>query len=605
VEVAPSAVESEPAVDRLIAALRDLGLSVHRGGRTQGGAGSTPFRLTIDPRSGLGADGYRLVVRPPGIDLIAASGSGLFYGVATLGQWLGLHQAASTGPPEEIRGIEIEDSPDFSHRGVLLDISRNKVPTMETLLSLVDLLASWKINQIQLYSEHTFAYRGHEQVWEGASPLTPDEIRALDVHCRGRFVDLVPNQNSFGHFHRWLRNDRYRQLAECPEGVQHPFSDRKEPFSLCPLDPRSLDLLRDLYGQLLPNFSSSLFNIGFDETFDLGRGRSSEVCRERGRTGVYIDFLEKVHRLSSKHGRRIQFWADMVLAEPKILRRVPADAIALDWGYEADHPFADEMARLRAAGLEFYACPGTSSWNSLGGRIDNALQNLAAASVAGCAAGALGYLITDWGDNGHLQPLPASYPGFLAGAGFAWNSASAREPSALDLASLLGVHVLDDSTGTLGRALVELGTVHRVSGASPKNGTALFHLLISPQDPLSHARYRGLDPRGLEEAVDRLGKTAESLRSFSSRTEEQERVSRELLWVSEALILAAQLGIARLERPKESSLALLPTGARRELGEKLALTVEKLPEIWLPRNRPGGLADSLRCLEPLQRALAD
>jgi hypothetical protein len=605
VEVAAAAAEAEPAADHLIAVLRDLGLSVHRGGRTEGGGGSTPFRLTIDPRTALEDEGYRLAVGPPGIDVTAASGPGLFYGIGTLCQWLRLHQAESAGPPREIRGIEIEDSPDFSHRGVLLDISRNKVPTMETLLSLVDLLAGWKINQIQLYTEHSFAYEGHELVWEGASPVTPDEIRTLDLHCRNRFVELVPNQNSFGHFHRWLRHDRYRPLAECPEGVRHPFSDRKEPFSLCPLDPGSLELLQDLYDQLLPNFSSSLLNVGFDETFDLGQGRSSEICRERGRAEVYIDFLEKVHRLSSKHGRRIQFWADMVLDEPQVLRRVPADAIALDWGYEADHPFADEMARLREEGLDFYACPGTSSWNSLGGRIDNALRNLAAASVAGRAAGALGYLIADWGDSGHLQPLPVSYPGLLAGAAFAWNSTSAREPTALDLASLLGIHALADSTGTLGRALVELGTVYRASGALPRNGTALFHLLLSPQDPLSHPRYRGLDPRGLEEALDRLGKTAEELRHFTARTEEHEGVARELLWVAEALILAAHLGTARLERPREASLAPLQTGARGELGEQLALILEKLPEIWLLRNRPGGLADSLRCLEPLQRSLGD
>jgi hypothetical protein len=263
------------------------------------------------------------------------------------------------------------------------------------------------------------------------------------------------------------------------------------------------------------------------------------------------------------------------------------------------------MARLRAAGLEFYACPGTSSWNSFGGRIDNAVQNLAAASVAGRAAGALGYLIADWGDNGHLQPLPVGYPGFLAGAAFAWNSNSAAEPPTLDLVSLLGIHALDDNTGTLGRALVELGTVYRASGALPKNGTALFRLLISPQDPLSHPRYRGLDSRGLEETVDRLGKTAETLRSFSSPTVEHERVGRELLWVAEAMILAGQLGIARLERPKESSLASLPNGRRRQLGEKLALILQELPEIWLLRNRPGGLTDSLRCFQPLQRALAD
>ena len=96
----------------------------------------------------------------------------------------------------------------------MLDISRDKVPTMETLYALVDLLAGWKINQLQLYTEHTFAYRQHPEVWAEASPLTGQEILGLDAYCRKRFVELVPNQNSFGHMHRWLKHARYAPLAE-------------------------------------------------------------------------------------------------------------------------------------------------------------------------------------------------------------------------------------------------------------------------------------------------------------------------------------------------------------------------------------------------------
>lgn len=46
-----------------------------------------------------------------------------------------------------------------------------------------------------------------------------------------------------------------------------------EPFSLCPIDERSLDLLKDLYSQLLPHFTANELNVGLDETFDLGKGR--------------------------------------------------------------------------------------------------------------------------------------------------------------------------------------------------------------------------------------------------------------------------------------------------------------------------------------------
>jgi len=96
----------------------------------------------------------------------------------------------------------------------MLDISRNKVPSMATLYSLVDLLAGLKINHLQLYTEHTFAYAAHREVWADASPMTAEEVLLLDSYCRERFIELAPNQNSFGHLQGWLRLPRYREMAE-------------------------------------------------------------------------------------------------------------------------------------------------------------------------------------------------------------------------------------------------------------------------------------------------------------------------------------------------------------------------------------------------------
>src|SRR6185295_9432611 len=83
--------------------------------------------------------------------------------------------------------VDIQDEPDIPVRGVMLDVSRDKVPKVFTLLKLVDWLSWLKINQLQLYTEHTFAYRRHRSVWKDASPFTPAEIRRLDRFCRDRF----------------------------------------------------------------------------------------------------------------------------------------------------------------------------------------------------------------------------------------------------------------------------------------------------------------------------------------------------------------------------------------------------------------------------------
>ena len=165
----------------------------------------------------------------------------------------------------------------------MLDVSRNRVPTMQTLLELVDLLASWKINQLQLYTEHTFAYRNHPEVWADASPMTGEEILALDAYCRERFIELVPNQNSYGHMTRWLTHERYRPLADAPDGCDTRWGHYDYPLSLCPVDPGSIELVRSIFDELLPHFSSRQFNIGGDETIDLGQVRSKEAVEQRRR----------------------------------------------------------------------------------------------------------------------------------------------------------------------------------------------------------------------------------------------------------------------------------------------------------------------------------
>jgi hexosaminidase len=121
--------------------------------------------------------------------------------------------------------------------------------------------------------EHTFQYKQHKTVWEHSSPFTPEDILKLDRFCKKRHIELVANQNSFGHMHRWLKHDKYKGLAECPEGYPHPFAPSPEPFSLNATDPKSVEFVDELLSELLPHFTSKKVNVGCDETFDLGKGR--------------------------------------------------------------------------------------------------------------------------------------------------------------------------------------------------------------------------------------------------------------------------------------------------------------------------------------------
>ncbi len=527
------------------------------------------IRLGLE--TGNKAQGYRLRIAPSGIEILGSDPAGLFYGVMTLMQALDQSECA-------LPSGQIDDWPDFPVRGVMLDVSRDKVPTMETLFSLVDMFAGLKLNQLQLYTEHTFAYAGHEEVWAEASPLTGEEILRLDAYCRERFIELVPNQNSFGHMTRWLVHPRYRHLAECLEGFDWPWGGRsEEPFSLDPSDPGSAALLQDLFAQLLPNFASRLFNVGCDETFDVGQGKSRELCSRVGRGRVYLDFLLKIHSLVESHGRTMLFWGDIIVEHPELVPELPRDAIALEWGYEADHPFAAHGERFAASGIPFWVCPGTSSWNSIAGRTDNCLANLRSSAEAGLARGASGYLITDWGDNGHWQVLPVSFLGLAAGAAFSWSLAANGDR---DIVPGLDAHVFRDRARLMGALVRDLGNAYRRAGGKLHNASHLFTILRQPSGaPLPES----VSQQSLSDARAFIEAAAEPLDRARMDRPDAALVRDELANTVRLLLAACDRGLGRAT----------DAGAAREARMILA----EYRRLWLARNRVGGLRESAGALE--------
>jgi hypothetical protein len=583
--------------ERLQRRLTDIGLTVRL--TATDAALDPPFiTLRLDPDDAVYIQGYRLVVDGQGIRVTGADAAGLFYGVATLIQ---LCAAATGSQSPGLPRVRIVDWPDFPNRGVMLDVSRDKVPTMETLYALIDRLADWKINQVQLYMEHPFAYRGHEVVWSGASPYTGEDIMALDAYCRERFVELVPNQNSFGHMTRWLVHEPYNALAECPEGCELWPGHPGEPFSLCPTDPGSLALLEDLYNQLLPHFSSPIFNAGLDETFDLGKGRSAEICEAEGTERVYLGFLKRVHHLVTERGYTMQFWGDIILHAPELVSELPDDAIAMEWGYEATHPFDANCQYFAEAGLAFYVCPGTSSWNTIGGRTDNALDNIARAAVNGKETGAVGVLNTDWGDNGHMQPLPVSYLGFLAGAVMSWNSAV--DLNEIDIPSLLDLYAFEDVAGVMGQIAFDLGNVYKIPGIETPNASPLFLLLIHPERQMPEDVDVESLASGLRDARQALSEIKVRIPDARMIRADADWIRDEFTWAMDLLDFAARLGLARLEHDPPVPTSALSDEVGATLAADLEALIERYREVWLRRNRPGGLDDSVTRLEQVVHRL--
>ena len=355
------------------------------------------------------SEAYRLVIGKDKIEISSEGAAGAFYALQSLGELL----KNSDG---KIKCCEINDSPDMKYRGFYHDVTRGKVPTLETLKKLVDTMVRYKMNSLQLYIEHTYEFKEYEFCLKEFGYLTKEEIRELDVYCTENFVELVPSLSTFGHLFQLLSNDKYKHLCELAnyEPEDHYWIERMLHHTINPVKEESFELIKSLIDQHVEAFTSDKFNICCDETFDLGNGVEHDV--DKGT--LYLDFVNKIIGYLKSKGKKVMMWGDVVLEHPDRIGELPEDVIFLNWDY-SPKPNPDRCKAF--VGRRQIVCPGTNSWSALNEDIEIEEKNIGLLAQNGYKTGAFGLLNTNWGDHGNIASIEMAAYGLICGAAVSWN----------------------------------------------------------------------------------------------------------------------------------------------------------------------------------------
>src|SRR5436305_11253550 len=368
-------------------------------------------RAGLSVPQNLDEEGYLLAAGANGVVVAGKSAAGTFYGLQTLKQLVRGEADAAF-----VQGVKIEDWPSMRWRALSDDISRGPVPTVEYVKRQLRTEAMFKMNMHSLYMEHVLQYASHPLIAPEGRALTPAEVRELSAYARRYHVELVPEQQTFGHMHKALRLEEYNELAEVPYGDV-----------LSPQREGTYKLVSDLYKELDELFPGRFFHIGEDETFELGQGQSRDQVKARGIGPVYFDHLKRVHELLSPYKRRLMFWGDIALNHPDLLPGVPRDMIAMNWDYSPRQSYEARIGLFKKAGLEQFVCPGVHSWSQIFPNEDSAAVNITNFVRDGQKAGVLGMMNTEWDDDGESLFETAWY-GVVLGAAASW------QPAPLDTA---------------------------------------------------------------------------------------------------------------------------------------------------------------------------
>lgn len=532
----------------------------------------------FDVPASLSAEGYVLLVTPNAVVVAGKTAAGTFYGLQTLKQLV-----RGTGERVFISGVRIVDWPTMRWRAVSDDISRGPVPTVDYIKRQIRTEAYFKLNMHSFYMEHTFASESHPLIGPAGGSLTPAEIRELVAYARRYHVELVPEQQTFGHLHKALRLQKYADLAEIPHGDV-----------LSPQQEGSYKLVADWYRELNELFPSQFFHIGADETFELGEGQSREAARTRGVGAVYFEHLDRVRQVLKPYNRRLMFWGDIALHHPELIGNVPKDMIAMNWQYGARDDFNSVIKPFKDAGLDQFVCPGASNWNQVFPNLENATKNIVNFVRDGQKAGAIGMMNTTWDDDGETLFEVAWYP-IVLGAAASWQE-GAVEIDKFDRDFDWAFFANDGDQFV--KATRDLGRVPSLLGSGTTNE-------IFWRDPFK-TQFQ-LQARTLAEKTRQMRLLVEDVAESLSRHEGRARRNRSTI---AAMRLAAErfdhLG-HRMQTVQTFSdeywNAYLNLGDRakvrklryyggaiynnmRELAEELAILKESYRRQWLAENRP-------------------
>ncbi|MBE3069703.1 MAG: beta-N-acetylhexosaminidase [Planctomycetes bacterium] len=562
----------------------DLAASGVRARIERNAFGPAAVRVRRD-KSVTGPEAYRVAVTPHGVEIAASADAGAYYGVQTLRE---LVAAAGTARGVALAACQIDDAPDFARRGVYLDCSRGKVPRLQTLLALVERLARWKINELQLYVENVFTWRRHPAIGRGYSPFTPEELLAVQDHCRRHHIRFVGSLASFGHLEKVLRLPAYQHLGELPG-----FRGLPGGTTLCPSDPGSLRLVEEMVEEFVPLFEAEDFNVCCDETWELGRGRSRARAARVGLGRVYLDFLLKIHRLCRRHGKRMNAWADIVLEHPEMLGEMPRDIVMLNWDYDPKGTRIGRTREIVSAGLPAMVCPGTNAWNSHGCRLEMGTRNIAAFAAEGLRCGVEGVLNTDWGDNGHRNMLAISLHNYAYGAAHSWRH---RGTDDRGFTERFCRHTFGPAGDGMPDAIRTLGRAHEAMGLPYANGGFLYNAFLTPIRRVMKGEdwtARALPDVPTRALADHHSALA-ALKWPAPRSVRDPflRIALEEYATGTRLDMASCLRAAAIQKMMAGRS---PSRAEwRHVIDETTAAARQLERVWLLGNKPSRLIDNLR-----------
>ncbi|MFF9017440.1 beta-N-acetylhexosaminidase [Streptomyces sp. NPDC014870] len=292
----------------------------------------------------LGAESYRMSVRPDAVTIEAGGPAGAFYGAQTLRQLLPadiyrtgrIHEG-----PWRIPAMTVEDAPRFRWRGALIDVARHFMPKND-LLRYIDLLAMHKLNVLHLHLTDDQGWRmeikryprltevgawrqrtmiGNPLVtaWYDERPhggyYTQDDLREIVAYAADRFVTVVPEIDLPGHVQAAIAAYPELGVTGQPVDVGTQWGVQE---NLLNAEETTVTFFRHVFDEVLQIFPSPYICVGGDEVVP-EQWRADPRTRQRRRelglpdeSALHSWYIKRFDDYLTARGRRLYGWDEIL-----------------------------------------------------------------------------------------------------------------------------------------------------------------------------------------------------------------------------------------------------------------------------------------------------
>ena len=346
---------------------------------------------------------YNLLITNNKIEINATTERGLFYGA------MSLIQLIEHSSIREIPTLEVYDWPNMEWRGISDDISRGQVSTMQNFKRIIDFISRYKMNVFMPYLEDMLQLKSYPSIGKNRGALSTEEVKEIVNYASERYIEVIPIFQTLGHFENILTSKEFVDYAEFPGAA-----------SLAVTEAKTYVFLENMLKEVFALFPSEFINIGADESYDVGFGKSKELTQKVGSAKVHAEHYKKIFQFCKANNKKVMMYGDVILNHTDILDLIPKDVIIVDWHYGATKKYISTDI-FKNAGFEFIVSPSVWNFRTTFPTYQIALPNIKTIVHDGLLNGSKGMINSNWGDYGAETFKEFVLFGYAWSAQCSWN----------------------------------------------------------------------------------------------------------------------------------------------------------------------------------------